>query len=66
MSIAKVIEVTARSDKSFEDAIAQGVTKAGDSVHGIKEAWVKGMKAQVTDGEVTRYHVDLKITFQVD
>ena len=66
MSIAKVIEVSARSDASFEDAIATGVTKAGESVRGIREAWVKGMKVQVEDDDVTSYQVDLKVTFVVD
>jgi flavin-binding protein dodecin len=66
MSIAKIIEVSARSSESFEAAIAEGITKAGDSVRGIREAWVKDMKVQVTDGRVDGYQVELKITFVVD
>jgi flavin-binding protein dodecin len=66
MSIAKVIEVSARSNESFEAAIAEGIAKAGESVHGIREAWVKEMKVQVADGRVEGYQVDLKLTFVVD
>lgn len=66
MSVAKVIEVSARSSESFDAAIAEGVTKARESVHGIQEAWVKDMKVQVEDGEVVSYQVELKVTFLVD
>lgn len=66
MSVAKMIELSARSSESFEDAIASGVTKAGESVKGIQEAWVKDMKAQVSNGQVTDYQVDLKVTFVVE
>lgn len=66
MSIAKVLELSARSDESFDDAIAQGITKAQESVHGIREAWIKEMKVQVEDGRVVGYQVDMKLTFVVD
>ncbi len=66
MSVAKVIEVSARSSESFDAAIAEGVKKAGESVHGIQEAWVKDMKVQVDNGEVVSYQVELKVTFLVD
>lgn len=66
MPVAKVIELMARSPESFEDAVRQGVAKAGESVHAIREAWIKEQKVRVQDGEVVEYHVDLKITFMVD
>ncbi len=66
MSIAKVIELTARSDKSFDDAIRTGLAKAAETVHGIREAWVKGHKVMVKGDAVVGYQVDLKITFLVD
>ncbi|MDX1689804.1 MAG: dodecin family protein [Acidimicrobiia bacterium] len=66
MSVAKHIEVSARSTESFEAAIAEGVAKAGESVHGITQAWVKDMTVRVEDGAVSAYEVDLKVTFLVD
>lgn len=66
MSIAKVIELTARSEKSFEDAIRTGLAKAGESVHGIREAWVKEQKVMVEGNKVVGFQVDLKVTFVVD
>ncbi|HAX81595.1 MAG TPA: dodecin domain-containing protein [Actinobacteria bacterium] len=66
MSIAKVIEITARSDKSFEDAIRTGLVKAGESVHGIREAWVAQQKVMVEGNKVVGFQVELKLTFVVD
>ena len=66
MSVAKVIEMSSESPKSFEDAIVQGIAKASKSVHGIKSAWVKEQHVVVENGKVTLYRVDLKMTFVLD
>ena len=63
MSVAKVIEIIASSKKSFEDAVAQGVTKAADSLHDITGAWVKDQSVKVVNGKVTEYRVVMKLTF---
>jgi dodecin len=63
MSVAKVIEIIASSKKSFEDAVAQGVAKAADSLHDITGAWIKDQSVKVVDGKVTEYRVDMKVTF---
>lgn len=66
MSVAKIIEISSESRKSFEDAIVQGITRASKTVHGIKSAWVKEQHIVVEKGEVALYRVDLKITFVMD
>jgi flavin-binding protein dodecin len=66
MAVAKIIEITATSDSSFEDAISQGIEKASETVHGIKGAWVKEQKVLVADGNVNGYRVDLKVSFVLD
>ena len=63
MSVAKIIEIIASSKKSFEDAVAQGVSKAADSLHDITGAWVKDQSVKVVDGKVVEYRVSLKVTF---
>ena len=65
MSVIKVIEVLAESHKSWEDATRQGIEKASQSIKGISSAWVKDQSVKVEDGEVTRYRVTLKISFEV-
>jgi hypothetical protein len=66
MSVAKIIEISAESPTSFEDAIVQGITKASKTVHGIKSAWVKEQHVVVENGKVSLYRVDLKVTFVLD
>jgi flavin-binding protein dodecin len=66
MAVAKIIEITATSEESFEDAIRQGIAKASQTVHNIKGAWVKEQKVQVADGNVNGYRVDLKVSFVLD
>lgn len=66
MSVAKIIEINAESEKSFEDAIDKGIKQASTTVRGIKGAWVKGQQVLVNDDKVTTYRVDLKVTFILD
>ena len=63
MSVAKVIEITAQSPESFEEAIRQGLNKAKETVRDIRGAWVKEHNVAVQDGEIVGYRVDLKVTF---
>lgn len=66
MSVLKVIEVMASSEKSWEDATKKAVNKASKSVKNIKSAWVQDQSVQVKDGEIKEFRVSLKISFEVD
>jgi flavin-binding protein dodecin len=66
MSVAKVIEVSAESKKSFDDAIRQGIKEAGESVRNISGAWVKDQQVVLENGNVSAYRVGLKLTFVVE
>ena len=63
MAIAKVTEIIASSEKSFEDAVQQGILRAGKTLKGIKGAWVDNQKVVVEKGKIVEYRVNLKITF---
>ena len=65
MSVMKVIEIMADSPKSWEDATARGIKKASKSLKNIKSAWVQSQSVVVTDGKVTSYRVNLKLSFEV-
>lgn len=65
MSVAKNVELSAASKKSFEDAIRKGIKKAAESIDSIESAWIKEQKIVVNDGEVDEYRVIMKITFIV-
>lgn len=62
----KVIEVLAESDKSWEDAANQAITKASQSVHGIKSLYIKEFEAKVEDNRITKYRINAKVTFDLD
>jgi dodecin len=66
MSVAKIIEISSESPKSFEDAVVQGITRASQTIHGIKSAWVAEQHVVVENNKVTLYRVDLKVTFVLD
>ena len=66
MSVAKIIELSVESPKSFEDAIQNGITKASKTVHNIKSAWVKEQHVVIDNGKVALYRVDMKVTFVLD
>ena len=65
MSVAKIIELTATSSESFEDACREGIEKAGETIRGITGAWVDGQEVVVEGGKVA-FHVHLKITFVLE
>jgi len=63
MSVARVTEITAGSRKSFQDAIEEGIERAGKTLDNIEGAWVKDMKVRCKGGKVDEYRVTLKVTF---
>ena len=65
MSVMKVVELMASSKKSWEDATAKAVKKAGKSIKNIRSAYVQDQSVVVHNGEVTEYRVNLKVTFEV-
>jgi len=65
MAILKVIEVLSNSDKSWEDATKKAVSHASKSVKNIRSVYVQDQSANVKNGEVTEFRVNVKITFEV-
>ena len=63
MSVAKVIEIKASSSKSFDDAVAQGIARATDSLEDVSGAWIQDQQVAISSGKITEYRVTLKVTF---
>lgn len=63
MSVAKVIEVSASSKTSFEDAINQGLSRACDTISNVRGAWIKEQKVTVDNGKISAYLVNMQVTF---
>ena len=66
MSVAKVIEITPTSTKSFEDAIEKGIAKADKTLHNIEGAWIKEQKVEVSNGKIEAYRVNMLVTYILD
>ncbi|MFQ5966444.1 MAG: dodecin family protein [Acidimicrobiia bacterium] len=66
MSVAKTVELTSRSDESFDDAIRKGVAKASETIQGLKQAWVMNQKVILDGAQISAYQVDLRVTFVVN
>lgn len=62
-TVARVTEIIASSTVSFEDAVAVGVARACKTLQNVTGAWVQDQKVDITDGKVTAYRVNLKVTF---
>ncbi len=66
MSVAKVIEISSSSTKSFEDAIEQGLQRAESSLNNVKGAWIAEQKVDFADGKISNYRVIMRVTFVLD
>ena len=66
MSVARVTELSATSETSFEDAIQQGISRATSTLRGVEGAWVKDMNVLINDGNIVGYKVNMAITFVLE
>jgi dodecin len=65
-SLARVTELSAVSDQSFEDAINMAMSRATRTLRGVQSAWVKDMNVLVENGNISGYKVNLAITYVLD
>lgn len=66
MSVARITEIIAASDKSFEDAVEKGINRACKTLNKVQGAWVQDQKVTVKDDKIDEYRVTLKVTFVLD
>jgi dodecin len=66
MSVARVIEISSTSSKSFEDAILQGVARASETLRQVKGAWIKEQEVTIDNGKITAYKVNMMVTFVLE
>ena len=66
MSVSTVTEISAISEKGFEDAVQQVIARANKTLRNIQSAWVKDMNVMIEDGNITGYKVNLEVTFVLE
>ena len=65
-SVGRVIELSATSEESFEDAINQGVKRATSTLRNVESAWIKDMNVLIENNKVAAYKVNMAITFVLE
>jgi dodecin len=65
-TIARVTELSATSEQSFEDAINQGINRATSTLRNVESAWIKDMNVMIENNAVTAYKVNMAITFVLE
>ena len=66
MSLLKVIEVLANSDKGWEDTAQNAVSHASKTIKHIRSVNIQNQSATVKDGKIMQYRVNVKISFEVE
>ena len=66
VSVARITEISSRSEKSFEDAIQKGIDRSTQTLRNVEGAWVKEQAVKISDGKITSYEVVLKVTFVLE
>jgi flavin-binding protein dodecin len=64
--VARVTEIIAGSQKSFEDAILIGFKRASKTLRGITGLRVKEQRARVEDGKIVEFRVTLEVIFVLE
>jgi len=64
--VARITEIIAGSQKSFEDAIQIGFKRASKTLRGITGLRVKEQHASVEDGKIVEFRVTLEVIFVLE
>lgn len=65
MAIAKIIEVSAVSDQSFDDAVRQAYTEVAKTVRNVRSVYVEDFIYEPGEDQAGRFRVHCKVTFIV-
>jgi flavin-binding protein dodecin len=66
MTVASVTEISAISERGFEDAIRVGIARATETLRGVEGCWVKDQNVLIEDGSIVGYRVNLEVTFLLE
>jgi dodecin len=65
MSVVKVIELVGESSSGWEDAVKNAVFDASKTVDNITGVEIYNMTANVDNGKISEYKVNVKVAFGV-
>jgi len=64
--VYRVTEIVGSSPQSVQQAIRNGVERAGQTLRNVEWFEVTEIRGQVSDGEVAHFQVGLKVGFRLD
>ena len=65
MAIAKIIEVSAVSDQSFDDAVKKAYTEVSKTVRNVQSVYVEDFIYEPGEDQAGRFRIHAKVTFVV-
>jgi flavin-binding protein dodecin len=66
MAVASVSRITAASPQGFDEAVKEGVKRAGKTLRGITGVHVVEQKAKVNKGKIDEFRVTMEVTFVLE
>jgi flavin-binding protein dodecin len=66
MPVAKVTELSATSNESFEDAVQQGVQRAMKTLRNVRSAWIKEQQVNISANGELEFQANLLVTFVLE
>jgi flavin-binding protein dodecin len=66
MSVARVTELSCTSPESFEDAIREGIERAGKTLRQVRSAWVKEQRVNVARDGGIEFQANILVTFVLE
>jgi dodecin len=66
MSVARVTELSCTSTDSFEDAIRQGIERAGKTLRQVRSAWIKEQRVIVGRDGSLEFQANILVTFVLE
>ena len=64
--VYKIIEITGTSNNSSDEAVTNAVSKASSSINNIRGFQVIETRGSISNGEVDRWQVTIKIGFTMN
>jgi flavin-binding protein dodecin len=64
--VYRVTEIVGSSPDSLQQAIRNGVSRAGQTLRNVEWFEVTEIRGQVTDGDVAHFQVGMKVGFRLD
>ncbi len=64
--VYRVTEIVGSSPESLQQAIRNGVSRAGQTLRNVEWFEVTEIRGQVADGDVAHFQVGMKVGFRLD